>query len=106
MRYPTGRLKSIFELSFALYKKHANGKPVRSLSVRACDLEPVDFMQLSLLPETRRLEKQEELESVVDGLRSRFGHFSVQRGIMLTDRKLSDLDPKGEHIIHPMSFFN
>ena len=98
--------KSIFELSFALYKKHANGKPVRSLSVRACDLEPVDFMQLSLLPETRRLEKQEELESVVDGLRSRFGHFSVQRGIMLTDRKLSDLDPKGEHIIHPMSFFN
>ena len=63
-------------------------------------------MQLSLLPEARRLEKQEELESVVDGLRSRFGHFSVQRGIMLTDRKLSDLDPKGEHIIHPMSFFN
>ena len=50
-------------------------------------------MQLSLLPEARRLEKQEELESVVDGLRSRFGHFSVQRGIMLTDRKLSDLDP-------------
>lgn len=106
LEIPNRTAKSIFELSFALYKKHANGRPVRSLSVRACDLEPVDFMQLSLLPETRRLEKQEELESVVDGLRSRFGHFSVQRGIMLTDRKLSDLDPKGEHIIHPMSFFN
>ena len=106
LEIPNRTAKSIFELSFALYKKHANGKPVRSLSVRACDQEPVDFMQLSLLPETRRLEKQEELESVVDGLRSRFGHFSVQRGIMLTDRKLSDLDPKGEHIIHPMSFFN
>ena len=106
LEIPNRTAKSIFELSFALYKKHANGKPVRSLSVRACDLEPVDFMQLSLLPETRRLEKQEELESVVDGLRSRFGHFSVKRGIMLTDRKLSDLDPKGEHIIHPMSFFN
>ena len=106
LEIPNRTAKSIFELSFALYKKHANGKPVRSLSVRACDLEPVDFMQLSLLPEARRLEKQEELESVVDGLRSRFGHFSVQRGIMLTDRKLSDLDPKGEHIIHPMSFFN
>lgn len=106
LEIPNRTAKSIFELSFALYKKHANGRPVRSLSVRACDLEPVDFMQLSLLPEARRLEKQEELESVVDGLRSRFGHFSVQRGIMLTDRKLSDLDPKGEHIIHPMSFFN
>ena len=106
LEIPNRTAKSIFELSFALYKKHANGRPVRSLSVRACDLEPVDFMQLSLLPEARRLEKQEELESAVDGLRSRFGHFSVQRGIMLTDRKLSDLDPKGEHIIHPMSFFN
>ena len=106
LEIPNRTAKSIFELAFALYKKHANGKPVRSLNVRACDLEPVDFMQLSLLPEARRLEKQEELESVVDGLRSRFGHFSVQRGIMLTDRKLSDLDPKGEHIIHPMSFFN
>ena len=106
LEIPNRTAKSIFELSFALNKKHANGRPVRSLSVRACDLEPVDFMQLSLLPEARRLEKQEELESVVDGLRSRFGHFSVQRGIMLTDRKLSDLDPKGEHIIHPMSFFN
>ena len=106
LEIPNRTAKSIFELSFALYKKHANGRPVRSLSVRACDLEPVDFMQLSLLPEARRLEKQEELESVVDGLRSRFGHFSVQRGIMLTDRKLSDLDPKGEHIIHPMSYFN
>ena len=106
LEIPNRTAKSIFELSFALYKKHANGKPVRSLNVRACDLEPVDFMQLSLLPEARRLEKQEELESAVDGLRSRFGHFSVQRGIMLTDRKLSDLDPKGEHIIHPMSYFN
>ena len=86
LEIPNRTAKSIFELSFALYKKHANGRPVRSLSVRACDLEPVDFMQLSLLPEARRLEKQEELESVVDGLRSRFGHFSVQRGIMLTDR--------------------
>ena len=106
LEIPNRTAKSIFELAFALYKKHANGKPVRSLNVRACDLEPVDFMQLSLLPEARRLEKQEELESAVDGLRSRFGHFSVQRGIMLTDRKLSDLDPKGEHIIHPMSYFN
>lgn len=39
-------------------------------------------------------------------LRNRFGHFTVQKGLMLTDRELSNLDPKNEHIIHPMSFFN
>lgn len=50
--------------------------------------------------------KQEELESAIDDLRNRFGRFTVQKGLMLTDRELSNLEPKDEHIIHPMSFFN
>lgn len=90
----------------ALFKKHTNGKPIRSLSVRACDLEPVDFIQLSLLPDVARLQKQEELEAAMDSLRNRFGHFSVQKGIMLSDKELSSLDPKNDHIIHPMCFFS
>lgn len=103
---PNRTAKSIFELAFALFKKHTNGKPIRSLSVRACDLEPVDYVQLSLLPDIQKLENQERLETAVDEVRNRFGHFSLQKGIMLTDRDLSNLDPKGEHIIHPLSFFN
>lgn len=98
--------KSIFELAFSLFKKHTNGKPIRSLSVRACDLEPVDFVQLSLLPDVAQLQKQEELEAAMDSLRNRFGHFSVQKGIMLCDTELSNLNPKNDHIIHPMSFFS
>lgn len=103
---PNRTAKSIFELAFALFKKHTNGKPIRSLSVRACNLEPVDYVQLSLLPDVAQLQKQEELESAMDNLRNRFGYFTVQKGLMLTDRELSNLDPKNEHIIHPMSFFN
>lgn len=103
---PNRTAKSIFELAFALFKKNTNGNPIRSLSVRACDLEPVDYIQLSLFPDVTQLQKQEELESVVDDLRNRFGHFTLQKGILLTDRELSNLDPKNEHIIHPMSFFN
>lgn len=103
---PNRTAKSIFELAFALFKKHTNGKPIRSLSVRACNLEPVDYVQLSLLPDVAQLQKQEELESAMDNLRNRFGHFSLQKGLMLTDRELSNLDPKNDHIIHPMSFFS
>lgn len=103
---PNRTAKSIFELAFALFKKHTNGKPIRSLSVRACDLEPVDYVQLSLLPDVAQLQKQEELESVMDDLRNRFGHFTLQKGLLLTDRELSDLDPKNDHIIHPMNFFS
>jgi DNA polymerase IV 1 len=103
---PNRTAKSIFELAFALFKKHTNGNPIRSLSVRACDLEPVDYVQLSLLPDVSQLQKQEELESAMDDLRNRFGHFTLQKGLLLTDRDLSNLDPKNEHIIHPMSIFN
>lgn len=103
---PNRTTKSIFELVFSLFKKHTNGKPIRSLSVRACDLEPIDHVQLSLLPDVSQLQKQEELEAAMDNLRNRFGHFSVQKCLMLTDKELSGLDPKNDHIIHPMSFFN
>lgn len=103
---PNRTSKSIFELAFALFKKHTNGNPIRSLSVRACNLEPVDFVQLSVLPDVAQLQKQEELESAMDDLRNRFGHFTLQKGLLLTDRELSGLDPKNDHIIHPMSFFS
>ena len=103
---PNRTAKSIFELAFSLFKKHTNGKPIRSLSVRACDLQPVDFVQLSLLPDVAQLQKQEELEAAMDSLRNWFGHFSIQKGIMLFDTELSNLNPKNDHIIHPMSFFN
>lgn len=106
LEIPNRTAKSIFELAFSLFKKHTNGKPIRSLSVRACDLKPMDFIQLSLLPDVAQLQKQEELESAMDNLRNRFGHFSIQKGMMLCDSELSNLDPKNEHIIHPMSFFN
>ncbi len=106
LEIPNRTSKSIFELAFSLFKKHTNGKPIRSLSVRACDLEPIDHVQLSLLPDVSQLQKQEELEATMDNLRNRFGHFSVQKGLMLTDKELSGLDPKNDHIIHPISFFN
>lgn len=106
LEIPNRTAKSIFELAFSLFKKHTNGKPIRSLSVRACDLKPMDFIQLSLLPDVAQLQKQEELESAMDNLRNRFGHFSVQKGMMLCDTELSNLNPKNDHIIHPMSFFN
>ncbi len=106
LEIPNRTAKSIFELAFSLFKKHTNGKPIRSLSVRACDLEPIDHVQLSLLPDVSQLQKQEELEAAMDNLRNKFGHFSVQKGLMLADKELSRLDPKNDHIIHPMSFFN
>ena len=51
-----------------------------------------------------QIHKREAEERVIDSIRRRYGHFAIQRGIMLTDTDLSDFDPKGEHVIHPEVF--
>ena len=105
MTYPNRTVKDLFDQSFSLFQLHRPKKPVRSLSVRACQLSVLGNEQLSLFPEEFKLQKLERLDKAVDTLRERYGYFSIQRGIMLTDRELSNLDPKRDHIIHPVGFF-
>lgn len=102
---PSCTSTEIFEAAFALYQRHhGNGLPVRSIGVRACNLLVQDAVQLSLYPDIAKAQARERLEETVDDLRRRFGHFAVQRGVMLTDRELSALNPKDDHIIHPIGF--
>ena len=106
LSYPNRTAKALLQKSFELYKRHhTSGKPVRSLSVRACNLSLNEYEQLSLLPEISSIQRQEALESAIDNIRNRFGHFSIQTGLQLSDRQLSSLNPKDDHIIHPESFF-
>lgn len=42
-------------------------------------------------------------EKSIDDIRSRFGR--VQRCSMLIDKKLTGLNPKADHVIHPVSYF-
>lgn len=82
------------------------GKPVRSIGVRGTDfVTEGSAVQLSLFIDEEARKQREELEHTVDVLRQRFGHFIIQRGIMLGDRKLTRLNPKDEHVIHPVGFF-
>lgn len=103
--HPNRTAKDLFDKAYALYCHNRPQNPVRSLSVRACQLELQENEQLSLLPDIAKLQQQENLENTMDIIRSRFGHFAIQRGMMLTDKNLSNLDPKNDHIIHPKSFF-
>ena len=102
---PTCLTSEIFDAAFALYKRHhTSGVPIRSIGVRACNLLVEDAIQLSLYPHIAKAQGQEMLEEAVDGIRRRFGHFAIQRGVMLTDKNLSALNPKEDHIIHPIGF--
>lgn len=80
--------------------------PVRSLGVRATDLVTADgFTQISLFDEdeNKRI-KYQQVEGCVDYIRERFGHYSIQRGILLRDNILNG-NPVEDNTIHPVSYF-
>ena len=101
---PSCTSQAVFEKAFELFQKNAPENPVRSLGVRACSLTRMEYRQLSFLEDVQRDQKQESLERSIDLIRRQFGHYAVQRGIMLTDAKLSRLDPVAEHTIYPEAF--
>lgn len=94
----------IFQKAYELFLRNKPENPVRSLGVRAIQLMTCEYQQLSFLESAVKQQKLEDLERTVDQIRSRFGHFSIQRGIMLLDPVLSKLDPVAEHTIYPEAF--
>lgn len=102
---PVCTSSAIAHAAFELFKSNTEEMyAVRSIGVRACDLLLNENRQLSIMPDNIKLQKQEDIEITVDTIRRRFGHFSIQRGIMLSEKSLSDLNPKEDHTIHPVSF--
>lgn len=101
---PTCTAQAIFEKAYELYRSNRPINPVRSLGVRACRLSYMEYRQLSFLENAAKDQRQEELERSIDKIRQRYGHYSIQRGIMLMDKKLSRLDPIAEHTIYPEAF--
>ena len=58
--------------------------------------------QLSFLDDDMKEERLIRLESTIDRLSERSGHFSMQ--LMLKDKPLTDLDPKNERVIYPVAY--
>lgn len=93
----------IAKTAFELFKANIRSPfALRSIGVRACDLVNDRYRQLTF--DSLGLQKQEDLETAIDKIRYRFGHYAIQRGIMLSDKSLSNLNPKDDHVIHPVAF--
>lgn len=93
--------------AMALFHRHYHwNKPIRSIGVRATDLISVSNpLQVSLFEDEVLRQKYENLDKAVDSIRARFGHFCIQRASVMADRPLSGIDPKGDHVIHPVGYF-
>jgi DNA polymerase-4 len=79
-------------------------RTIRTLGVRVTNVVMEDECgQLSFFDDERRL-RREQLECSIDSIRSRFGHYSVQRAVLLKSGGLN-ANPVEENVIHPVSFF-
>ncbi|HEX2945435.1 MAG TPA: DNA polymerase IV [Clostridia bacterium] len=79
-------------------------KTIRTLGVRVTNVVTADSCgQVSFFDDEKRL-RREQLESSIDNIRTRFGHYSVQRAVLLKSNGLN-ANPVEENVIHPVSFF-
>ncbi|MEI6132379.1 MAG: DNA polymerase IV [Bacillota bacterium] len=79
--------------------------PVRAVGVRVTGICPDDeYVQISFLDDEGQRQKREKLESAIDRIRDRFGHYSIQRAVLIKDKDLS-ANPVEENVIHPVSYF-
>lgn len=93
---PTCNSRTIFDAAYRLYRENANG-PLRSIGVRACQLDHWGHIQTSLMDDVAHAQRLDDLDHAVDDIRRRYGRDSVRRGIMLFDRDLSALNPQTDY---------
>lgn len=97
----------LFDAAFTLLCQNWDGRsPLRSMGVCVSHLENAQTeVQLSFLPEEAARQKHAALERTVDRIRERYGHFAIQRAVMLCDPALGNINPEEEHVIHPEPYF-
>lgn len=78
----------------------------RSIGIKVSHLLPEEIpTQLSLFVPFEERMKQHKIDCVVDDVRKRFGFKSILKANLATKPILSDFNPKGDHVIFPISFF-
>ncbi len=99
--FPTNSSDDLLKAAWLLYLGCKDKTPLRSVGVRAVELEPISAEQKSFLPEEQQAMRREQLERTLDRVRGRYGFHSVCRALLLRDPQLSDLDPEQDHLVHP-----
>ena len=106
MKQPTHISTELCKTAMQLLRaNHRWETPLRSIGIRGANLVPIyETRQLSIFEDERKRARAEKLEYVIDCIRRRHGHFAIDRALLLLDEKLGKLNPKDDHVIHPISF--
>lgn len=104
---PTNITSEIAQRAYTMFQeRYARALPLRSVGISCGMLVPDHTpIQLDMLGDEEKRERLERLDGALDGIRRRFGNQVVQRGVVLADRAFSQINPKDDHTIHPVSFY-
>lgn len=102
----TNLSNEILETVLSLLREHYYFHlPLRSIGISVSNLAMDDgVQQLNLFIDEKEREKQRRLEECVDMVRDKYGFSSIQRLSVHINRNITDFNPKGEHVIHPVSW--
>lgn len=80
--------------------------PLRSVGIHCGSLVPdTQPIQLDMFGDIEARLRKERLDASLDGIRARFGHQIIQRGVVLVNRRVAEINPKDEYTIHPVAYF-
>lgn len=93
-------LKIVMDLLDEIWSRNI---PLRSVGVSVTGLKPyTTHTQYDLFGVVEELEKENQIEMTIEDIRAKFGFFKVDKCSALLDKKLSEVDPKGNHTIFPV----
>ena len=103
---PTNVSEDIAKSAYSLFQSNFDWSlDIRAIGVRVTHLTD-GKIQYDIFKTGNNLEKKQNLENVIENLRSRFGYQIIRRGNILAHDNLSNINPHSEiHVIHPKGFF-
>lgn len=102
----TNLAKEILKIAFQLAKDNYDFVlPLRSVGINVSDLAHENRqVQLDLFSDPYEVERDYKLEVVIENIRGKYGYESCKKCSVLKEEKLTDFDPKGTHVIFPVSY--
>lgn len=101
---PTALATEIIPCAMELFRANYRWeRPIRSMGVCVSALELLEGdEQLNMFPDRGR-ERLYDLEDTVEDIRRRFGHHSILRASLISDR-IGAINPRDDHVIFPVGW--
>ena len=106
IKLPTALAGEIAAEAIRLMDKHClHMLPMRSLGINCSSLLPATTpQQLDMFVDNERRKKETDLAYAVKAIRDRFGYKIIQRGVVLQDEQIAQINPR-EHTLHPVPIY-